>query len=82
MKLFAEANNLAFNAQLFSQHAGYLRSALVLAAVEEASEPQYLLKMITDALKLDTLNMVQLGNEESSNYQVMKILVKILTLKS
>ncbi|PZX04596.1 hypothetical protein C7437_104108, partial [Psychrobacillus insolitus] len=54
--------------------------ALVLAAVEEASEPQYLLKMITDALKLDTLNMVQLGNEESSNYQVMKILVKILTL--
>jgi cell filamentation protein len=71
MKLFAEANSLAFNAQLLSQHAGYLRNALVLAAVEEASEPQYLLKMITDALNLDTLNMVQLGNEESSNYQVI-----------
>lgn len=71
MKLFAEANSLAFNAQLLSQHAGYLRNALVLAAVEEASEPQYLLKMITDALNLDTLNMVKLGDEESSNYQVI-----------
>ena len=71
MKLFAEANNLAFNAQLLSQHAGYLRNALVLAAVEEASEPQYLLKMITDALNLGTLSMVELGDEESSNYQVI-----------
>lgn len=71
MKLFAEANSLTFNAQLLSQHAGYLRKALVLAAVEEASEPQHLLKMIKDALKIDTLNKVKSSGEKSGSYQVI-----------
>lgn len=39
MKLFADANKLDFNAQILSKHTSYLRNALVLAAVDEASEP-------------------------------------------
>ena len=71
MKLFAEENRLDFNAQLFSQHAGYLRNALVLAAVEEAPEPQYLLNMMTDAIDLADFNKFKSGDEASSNYQVV-----------
>jgi len=71
MKLFAEANRLDFNAQLLSQNAGYLRNALVLAAVEEAPEPQYLLKMMTDALDVADFNKFKPDDEASSNYQVI-----------
>lgn len=71
MKLFAEANKLDFNAQLLSQNAGYLRNALVLAAVEEAPEPQYLLKMMTDALDVADFNKFKPDDEASSNYQVI-----------
>lgn len=71
MKLFAEANRLDFNAQLLSQYAGYLRNALVLAAVEEAPEPQYLLKMMTDALDVADYNKFKADDETSSNYQVI-----------
>lgn len=52
MKLFANAAHLAFNEQLLSQHIGYLRNALVLATVDESPEPQYLHKIIKDALGL------------------------------
>ena len=71
MKLFAEANRLDFNAQLLSQNAGYLRNALVLAAVEEAPEPQYLLKIMTDALDVADFNKFKPDDEASSNYQVI-----------
>lgn len=71
MKLFAEANRLDFNAQLLSQHAGYLRNALVLAAVEEAPEQQYLLNMMTDALDVVDLDRFKSDDEASSNYQVI-----------
>ncbi|KOP78370.1 fic/DOC family protein [Lysinibacillus sp. FJAT-14745] len=71
MKLFAEANRLDFNAQLLSQHVGYLRNALVLAAVEEAPEPQYLLNMMTDALDVVDFNKFKPDDEASSNYQVI-----------
>lgn len=50
MKLFADKKGLHFNSELLSQNASYLRDALVLAAVEEAPEPQHLLTIITDAL--------------------------------
>nr|WP_276569483.1 Fic family protein [Lysinibacillus sphaericus] len=68
MKLFAEANKLDFNAQLLSQNAGYLRNALVLAAVEEAPEPKYFLKMMTDALDVADFNKFKPDDEASSNY--------------
>lgn len=50
IKLFTEAKGIEFDEQLLSQNAGYLRNALVLAAVEEAPEPEHLYRMITDAL--------------------------------
>ena len=71
MKLFAEENKLDFNALLLSQHAGYLRNALVLAAVEEAPEPQYLLNMMTDAIDIVNFNTFKTDDEASSNYQVI-----------
>ena len=71
MNLFAEANRLDFNAQLLSQHAGYLRNALVLAAVEEAPEQQYLLNMMTDALDVVDFDRFKSEDEASSNYQVI-----------
>jgi len=46
MKLFAEAQGLQFKEQLLSKNAGYVRKALVLTAVEESPEPEYLLKII------------------------------------
>ncbi|MBD7908512.1 Fic/DOC family protein [Sporosarcina gallistercoris] len=72
MKLFAEANRLDFNAQLLSQHAGYLRNALVLAAVEEAPEPQYLFNMMSDALDVVSSNKLHLDDEASSSYQMIR----------
>ena len=71
MKLFAEENKLDFNALLLSQHAGYLRNALVLAAVEEAPEPQYLLNMMTDAIDIVTFHTFKPDDEASNNYQVI-----------
>ena len=71
MKLFAEASRLDFNAQLLSKHAGYLRNALVLATVEEAPEPQYLLDMISDALGVVDYNKLHTDDDTSSNYQVI-----------
>ncbi|MEK4231247.1 Fic/DOC family protein [Solibacillus sp. FSL H8-0538] len=71
MKLFAEASSLDFNAQLLSQHAGYLRNALVLAAVEETPEPQYLLNMMKDALDVVDFNKFKPNDEASSSYQVI-----------
>lgn len=71
MKLFAEASRLDFNAQLLSQHAGYLRNALVLAAVEEAPETHYLLNMITDALGVVNFHKFNPEDEASSSYQVI-----------
>ncbi|GKV64621.1 MULTISPECIES: Fic family protein [unclassified Sporosarcina] len=71
MKLFAEANRLDINAQLLSQHAGYLRNALVLATVEEAPEPKYLLNMMSDALGVVDFNKLNPDDEASSNYQVI-----------
>lgn len=49
MKLFADTHGLSFNEQILSNHAGYFRAALAMAAVEEAPEPEYLVKMINDA---------------------------------
>lgn len=72
MNLFSESNNLDFNAELLSENAGYLRKALVLAAVDESPEPKYLLNMITDALDLVDINKLKPGNEGSSNYQIIE----------
>lgn len=65
MKLFAEQHDLSFNAELLSQNAGYLRNALVMAAVEEAPEPIYLNKIITDALHLNHINTSIESTEQS-----------------
>ena len=61
MNLFAEAMELRFDGELLSKHTGYLREALVLAAVEEAPESEHLLKILGDALNLDVTD------DESSN---------------
>ena len=72
MNFFAEKNKIEFNGEIFSQHPGYLRKALVLAAVEEAPETEYLLKMLKDVLSLrDVKNIV---NQEGfhEKYQMIK----------
>ena len=66
MKLFAEKHGLTFNAELLSQNAGYLRNALVMAAVDEAPEPSYLHRIITDTL---TLNLTQVDPTTGSNQE-------------
>lgn len=71
MKLFAEANRLTFNAELLSQHAGYLREALVLAAVEEAPERQYLLRLIKDAFTIEETDELQMVEHPSEQYQTI-----------
>lgn len=71
MKLFAEANNLDFNAQILSKHTSYLRNALVLAAVDEAPEPHHLIKMISDALHVTGIESDLEDEGDSSNYQVI-----------
>lgn len=71
MKLFAEANELAFNSELLSQHAGYLREALVLAAVEEAPEPEYLLRLITDAFTTGKINVQKLVGGATEKYRTI-----------
>lgn len=76
MKLFADEKGLMFNEQLLSENASYLRNALVLAAVEEAPEPEYLNKIITEALCL-TENKItanekkyqSIQNYDVSNYE-------------
>lgn len=71
MNLFAEVNKLRFNGEILSQHPGYLRKALILSAVEEAPEPEYLLKMLEDALNRATLGEKKDG-KSSSKYKVIK----------
>lgn len=50
MNLFSEINHIQFNGKTLADHPGYLRKALVLAAVEEAPESKYLQRMLDDAL--------------------------------
>lgn len=69
MKLFAEKHGLSFHAELLSQNAGYLRNALVMAAVAEAPEPSYLHRIITDAL---TLNLKKVTSTTNSNQEKYK----------
>lgn len=71
MNLFAEVNKLDFNGKILSQHTGYLRKALVLSAVKEAPEPEYLLKMLGDALNRATVGE-QKDEESLSKYKVIK----------
>lgn len=66
MKLFADKHDLTFNAELLSQNAGYLRNALVMAAVDEAPEPSYLYRIITDALNF---NATQLSENLDTNQE-------------
>ncbi|MEK4698213.1 Fic family protein [Solibacillus sp. FSL R7-0668] len=69
MKLFADKHNLTFNAELLSQNAGYLRNALVMAGVDEAPEPSYLHRIITDALSLSENEIVHQTDSNSEKYQ-------------
>lgn len=72
MHLFAEVNQLEFNGEILSQNPGYLRKALVLAAVEEAPEPEYLLIMLKDALNLIKPDKLSQKEEQSKKYKVIK----------
>jgi len=72
MKLFAEAQGLQFNEQLLSKNAGYVRNALVLAAVEESPEPEYLLKIITDALGLAKTGFVPKQKTNDEKYKIIE----------
>jgi len=69
MKLFADVKGLAFNEQLLSQNAGYLRNALVMAAVEEAPEEEYLYKIVGDALSSAINKPVVNSEVNRSKYQ-------------
>lgn len=71
MKLFADKHGLSFDAELLSQNAGYLRNALVMAAVDEAPEPSYLYRIITDALNLNTTQIFQNADTSSEKYQTI-----------
>lgn len=55
MHLFAKEKGLEFRGEILTQHLEYLRKALVLAAVEEAPEPVYLLNILTDALHMKNI---------------------------
>lgn len=72
MKLFAEAQGLQFNEQLLSKNAGYVRNALVLAVVEESPEPEYLLKIITDALGLAKIGFVPKQKTNDEKYKIIE----------
>ena len=71
MKLFADKQRLSFDAELLSQNAGYLRNALVMAAVDEAPEPSYLHRIITDALSLNTTQILLNADTNQEKYQTI-----------
>lgn len=71
MKLFADKNNLDFNAELLSQNAGYLRNALVMAAVEEKPEAIYLQRIITDALTNNFKGSIKQKEMKPSKYNTV-----------
>lgn len=71
MKLFADKQRLSFDAELLSQNAGYLRNALVMAAVDEAPEPSYLHRIITDALSLNTKQILLNADTNQEKYQTI-----------
>lgn len=71
MKLFADKQRLSFDAELLSQNAGYLRNALVMAAVDEAPEPSYLHRIITDALSLNTKKILLNPDSNQKKYQTI-----------
>lgn len=71
MKLFAEINHIYFKNEILANHPGYLRKSLVLAAVEEAPEPVYLFRMLSDALNKS--NSHDTSDEKRANqYKVIK----------
>ena len=72
MKLFADKQRLSFDAELLSQNAGYLRNALVMAAVDEAPEPSYLHRIITDALSLNTKQILLNADTNQEKYQTIR----------
>jgi len=72
MDLFAKKNGLEFNGELLSQHPGYLRKALVLAAVEKVPEPEYLLRMLKDALNVIGDKKLERKEEPSKKYKMIK----------
>lgn len=72
MYLFAEIHALKFNGQILSRHPGYLRKALVLAAIEEAPEPEYLLIMLKDVLGLSDTDGLEQEGQQSEKYKVIK----------
>ncbi len=72
MKLFADENGIKFDEQLLSRNAAYLRNALVLAAVEEAPEPEYLDQIITDALGLTGLHSLVPPDITTEQYQSIR----------
>lgn len=71
MKLFANKQGLSFDAELLSQNAGYLRNALVMTAVDEAPEPSYLHRIITDALSLNTTQILLNADTNQEKYQTL-----------
>lgn len=48
--LFANSKGFPLNSKLLRDHACYVRKSLVLYCVEEASEKEYFLKIMTDAI--------------------------------
>lgn len=72
MKLFADYNAIKFDEQLLSQNAGYLRNALVLAAVEEAPESEHLDRIITDALGFTELHPSVPDGSSPEKYQSIR----------
>lgn len=72
MKLFADKKNLNFNAELLSQNASYLHNALVMAAVDEAPEPSYLHRIITDALFYKSSDITTTNDTKTAAYHTVR----------
>lgn len=72
LKLLTNHKSIYFNDSIIAENPNYFRSALALAAVEEAPEDSFLMKMMRDVLSQNTLQHGEDNKiESSSTYKVI-----------
>src|SRR5699024_7836986 len=70
-KLFEDTNQIYSKNEILANRPSSLRKSLVMAAIEEAPEPVYLYRMLSDAL--NQLSSIDASDEERVNhYKVIK----------
>ena len=67
MLLFLKKRHIKINEDFLAEHAKYFRNSLVLYSVKEASEPEYLLAILDDAISLKVIN-----EEGKTKYRTIK----------